>query len=443
MNQRAQLMQAVIDSPDDDAVRLVFADWLQDHGEEARAEFIRVQIALANWDGDDYDALAVLAEREESLWREHHAAWCVELPMWSRRKVLFRGGFAASVQGTLTQWIKGRNLCRLAPIRSFALRGYDAAKLEAFCHAPHLGKLRGLSLAWCTVHAERARAIRLLTGTPAGASLRVLDLSKGSITPNLSAGDCVAETLAASDLRPECLELHWAQFGPDGVAALLGSASMAELRQLTIHLDDVGVRALVASPHLGKLSTLDLSHCRLTDEGVALLANAIGLRLKHLALYSFEATADALVALARSPHCSDLQELAVRIDGNSREGVQALAQSHHLSRLRYLRLDGIVDPDAALRELAVSPYLQRLRTLVIRGDPPAESLRALIHSPALPALESLVLGKQAELETSESLHHRARLRVSFQLKVYQSPTARTCANHFRDPLIGPGLLDTR
>jgi uncharacterized protein (TIGR02996 family) len=30
-----------------DALRLVFADWLEDHGELERAEFIRVQIELA------------------------------------------------------------------------------------------------------------------------------------------------------------------------------------------------------------------------------------------------------------------------------------------------------------------------------------------------------------------------------------------------------------
>jgi uncharacterized protein (TIGR02996 family) len=33
--------------PADDAPRLIYADWLQDHGEEERAEFIRVQCELA------------------------------------------------------------------------------------------------------------------------------------------------------------------------------------------------------------------------------------------------------------------------------------------------------------------------------------------------------------------------------------------------------------
>ena len=38
------LLKAILDNPDDDAVWLVYADWLEEHGQSARAEFIRVQI---------------------------------------------------------------------------------------------------------------------------------------------------------------------------------------------------------------------------------------------------------------------------------------------------------------------------------------------------------------------------------------------------------------
>ena len=42
-----ELLQSVIDSPKEDAPRLVYADWLEEHGELERAELIRVQIELA------------------------------------------------------------------------------------------------------------------------------------------------------------------------------------------------------------------------------------------------------------------------------------------------------------------------------------------------------------------------------------------------------------
>src|ERR1700722_4827287 len=47
MSEREGLERAVIDSPDDDAPRQVFADWLDDHGKAERADFIRAQLRLA------------------------------------------------------------------------------------------------------------------------------------------------------------------------------------------------------------------------------------------------------------------------------------------------------------------------------------------------------------------------------------------------------------
>ncbi len=43
---REQLLRGVLNDPFDDAPRLVYADWLEEGGEEERAEFIRVQVEL-------------------------------------------------------------------------------------------------------------------------------------------------------------------------------------------------------------------------------------------------------------------------------------------------------------------------------------------------------------------------------------------------------------
>jgi uncharacterized protein (TIGR02996 family) len=40
-------LDAICAAPDDDTPRLVFADWLEEHGEPERAEFIRVQCRIA------------------------------------------------------------------------------------------------------------------------------------------------------------------------------------------------------------------------------------------------------------------------------------------------------------------------------------------------------------------------------------------------------------
>jgi uncharacterized protein (TIGR02996 family) len=47
MSDNAGLLRAILDDPDDDTPRLVFADWLEEHDEGARAELIRLQCHLA------------------------------------------------------------------------------------------------------------------------------------------------------------------------------------------------------------------------------------------------------------------------------------------------------------------------------------------------------------------------------------------------------------
>lgn len=47
MTDRESFLRTIAASPDDDAPKLVFADWLDDQGEAERAELIRVKVALA------------------------------------------------------------------------------------------------------------------------------------------------------------------------------------------------------------------------------------------------------------------------------------------------------------------------------------------------------------------------------------------------------------
>lgn len=54
-DERLAFIASICTDPGDDTPRLVFADWLQERGEEDLAEFIRLQVELANleseWDG--------------------------------------------------------------------------------------------------------------------------------------------------------------------------------------------------------------------------------------------------------------------------------------------------------------------------------------------------------------------------------------------------------
>src|SRR5262245_52295889 len=47
MSDEAALLQAIRNHPDEDTPRLMYADWLDEHGDRDRAEFIRCQIEVA------------------------------------------------------------------------------------------------------------------------------------------------------------------------------------------------------------------------------------------------------------------------------------------------------------------------------------------------------------------------------------------------------------
>ena len=130
---RDHLLQAIIENPDDDALRLVFADWLEDHGDLERAEFIRVQIELAKLPNNRRPELE---QRETELLAKNESEWvkpirdCVV--SWT-----FHRGFIAEVTVTVDMYKEHTfELLNLAPIRRMWV---DGAEVEIS------GSARGLN----------------------------------------------------------------------------------------------------------------------------------------------------------------------------------------------------------------------------------------------------------------------------------------------------------
>jgi len=69
MSDESALLAAIRAAPEDDAPRLVYADWLDEHGQPERAEFIRVQVALARHDDP------ALRRREAEILAARHDAF--------------------------------------------------------------------------------------------------------------------------------------------------------------------------------------------------------------------------------------------------------------------------------------------------------------------------------------------------------------------------------
>jgi uncharacterized protein (TIGR02996 family) len=397
MTERAALLRAAAEDRDDDAPRLVLADWLEDHGEAERAEFIRVQCEIARVGESDRPRLERLAAREKELWQAHRAAWCAELPRWARDKVVFRRGLPAGLRCTPTQWLGGRGLTRAAPIEALEIDKDDPAKRGALVASERLGGLSALRARW-----YRHEARRELAASPHVGGLRWLDLGRGGCSWGSTPGDAVCVGLAANPALAGLrgLRLNYGEIGPGGLAALGASPYLAGLTHLDLEtnsLGDAGAAALAAAPGAAGLTRLSLRQCGIGQAGGEALASSPRLAgLTHLDLHSNHTGPGGAEAVAASPHLTGLVFLSLYLNQIGDEGVRALARSRNLTRLRTLEIGSTGLSAEGVRALAASaalPSLERLGLRAAPGVPVTPELEAaaktLFGLPNLPRLREI------------------------------------------------------
>src|SRR5205814_20730 len=113
-------VRTILKSPDDDAPRLVFADWLDEHGQADAAELIRVECAMAAGDGSPD------LGRHYRL-RERAAAAVAPFARPLGAHVEFVRGLPEHLYlWPNSDWGRGlRRLCRELPILALDLLGVD------------------------------------------------------------------------------------------------------------------------------------------------------------------------------------------------------------------------------------------------------------------------------------------------------------------------------
>jgi len=226
-------LQAIIENPDDDSLRLIYADFLDEHGQSDRAAFIRVQCTLACLPEDD-PRREELEATERALLATHADSWARQLNLEARR-VTFRRGFPEEVStDARTLLASGREWFRLAPLRHLTAEGYQGNQL-----GPEGTR---------TV-ASWPQLVRLL-------SLRL---------PENGIGDAGAAALAASPnvVGLEVLDLGNDHISGEGASALATSPNLAGLKELCLDYNEIGAEgahALARSPYLANLTLLDLTH---------------------------------------------------------------------------------------------------------------------------------------------------------------------------------------
>src|SRR2546430_6250597 len=101
MNHEDAFLRSICEDADDDAPRLIFADWLDENGDPQRARFIRVQCRLAKLGEDDperqrlaFEADSLLPEMQARLTDRKHPPYAARVGAWlEEQKPAFERGF--------------------------------------------------------------------------------------------------------------------------------------------------------------------------------------------------------------------------------------------------------------------------------------------------------------------------------------------------------------
>jgi uncharacterized protein (TIGR02996 family) len=399
MDQASAFLQAILESPDDDVPRLVYADWLDEQGESAataRAALIRVQFALRDLPADDPRRLQ-LEECERDLLVAHESAWTDPLRRHCHvQRCRFRGGFVERVVISVEDFLaEAERLFTLAPVREVCFLPYghlprSADSLPQLADSPHLQRLSAVDLSSFYLDESGARA---LAGSPHLTRLETLRL-------NVS-GPAFCGILADAPFLGRLGTLGLTGFDPTaaGLALLLRSPRLAKLTQLQLSNGNSSGRSRRRSSaelwprggatHLAGLTTLVLSGWPMERHDLQALAAASLPRLRTLDLSGDRLCAESVRLLADAPLLAGLEALNLSSNRLGDAGVKALAASPHLGRLARLDLSANGIGPAGVRALA-GAQLPSLAALHLRtnklGD---EGLAALAAAPGLPALAVL------------------------------------------------------
>ncbi|MFO0847159.1 MAG: TIGR02996 domain-containing protein [Gemmataceae bacterium] len=284
------LLRAAAAEPAADLPRLVFADWLEEAGESDRAEFVRIQCALAHDDLVPSDRVRLLA-RERELWSSNGQDWTAEFGCFGVSAITFDRGLPHEV--------------RIGPVE------YRAAASQLLAAAPTLS-----SVAFDQTHRQ---SLALLSDLHLADGL---DEVRFVVSP---LGECGAAALTGCAWlsRVRRLGLAGCQLGPRGPGRLLASAAL-----------------VAADPP--RLEMLDLAFNGIWDQGVAELAESSTVRgLRELGLASNGISDGGAVALSRSPYLGRLESLDLNDNPITASGVRSLLGSPSLPALRILRVHGV------------------------------------------------------------------------------------------------------
>ena len=436
-SQATDLLAQIRSDPADDTSRTVYADLLEQRGDE-RGQLIHLQMKRASLPA--WDAQVVEIElQERALLAKHGEAWRADLP--KLRGVTWgsftRGFVGKAAFDTHEVFVQHRDACLAAtPLQSIVIRWPRTAK------AKKLEASSGIDELTIVGTVMRKEDMKWLAGSALLASVRSLNLidsDLGAGLPDLLKSPHLAKLAAlriplhqlgnagvtklAAAVLPALAELDLSVGAEEDEASYGYSGSYARTRSAT--LGQRGIFALAGWPGLANITALDLSGAKLGREGLtALLASSSTRNLKRLAVRDIADAEwevdDSLAAFERGPS-GTLDELDASDNDLDSDAAIALMQSRGLAELKVLRLDHVRSKH--FDRIAAAPWIRTLRVLscgesaleqIVKRSPPqlhtirvvadgaaAHGIAKKLTAAPLPALTSLDLS--SSLITDPSL----------------------------------------
>jgi uncharacterized protein (TIGR02996 family) len=378
------LYQAIADKPDDDGPRLVYADWLEEHGASDRAEFIRLQCRRAALTG-----LAGWLRDEAAQPPEFH-----QLNDWGFREQL---SFAVGPPPDEEELrLRQREQELLAAHRGDWVAGPGGP----------LSFRRGFPDGMCVSVHELLNHADAFAAYPTLRSFHLyLDCGPGSAYGlSYERHREIVETLQQFGMLRRCTDLFACVASHEDWNDLLDWELVPNLRRLVLMGDDHTHPPPPATLKLSaELTWYEATGWRLGqrddsgDWAGEWIQNTIlrGLRgpgLQHLNFSDNAMFDQALIVLAGSANLAALQTLRLSWSYFTSTGIDALGRSPHLGQLRHLDLSYANLSEEALVTLIDSPLLCRLHYLDITGNHISERvIRRLAQTPTAVGLRVLVL----------------------------------------------------
>jgi uncharacterized protein (TIGR02996 family) len=359
-----ELEAALVESPDDLAAHVAYADHLIERG-DPRGEFIRVQLALED-ETRPADERRRSQEREQEFFATHGRGWLGGLARHpsdpSLRGEQHDDGLKEGQFRFRRGWLDRLTFPALRVAEARALAREPQARLLSHLtveyvvyYALELGERYepGDDVAGAPPHSPGLDALR---GSPSLRNIRIFQL-----------GERVSDEYESGGTYYNC---H--TDGRAAVALLREMPRLEELYLLAHYVDTDQLFALGTLRHLRVLQAYHLHHYPLA----ILAANPALESLTHLLLHPGGSPSPEdphirladLQAIARSRHLQSLTHLQLRVSDLGDEGCEEIVQSGLLRRLKVLDLQHGTITDAGARTLAACPDLPRLELLNLRRN---------------------------------------------------------------------------